>query len=290
MDDFPERPRAVTGLGALAGRYDAVLCDIWGVVHDGKRALGPAVAALRAFRAAGPVILITNAPRPREDVALLLDKMGAPRDCYDAIVTSGDVTIAMIAARIADKIHHLGPERDRGLFDEAARLAGAAPRLAPIESADYVLCTGLIDDAVETPSDYADRLAAIRARGLPMVCANPDILIHRGDAVVYCAGALARAYEKLGGAVVCVGKPYRPIYDAAFAAAGARRPGLERRRVLAIGDGVATDVKGAEDFGLDTLFIAGGIHRGDVVDGRLPPSLFAALTTPPLYWADSLTP
>jgi len=290
MDSFPERPRAVTGLGALAGRYEAVLCDIWGVVHDGKRALGPAVAALRGFRASGPVILITNAPRPRADVALLLDTMGAPRDSYDAIVTSGDVTIALIAARIGEKIHHLGPARDHGLFDEAARLAGRAPQLAPIESADYVLCTGLVDDAVETPDDYAARLAAIRLRGLPMVCANPDILIHRGADVVYCAGALAREYDKLGGEVVSIGKPHRPIYDAALAAARALRPGLERRHVLAIGDGLATDVKGAEDFGLDTFFIAGGIHRGDVIDGGLPPSLFAALKAPPLYWADSLAP
>ena len=290
MDTFLDRPRAINGLGALAGRYQAVLCDIWGVVHDGKRALGPAVAALRDFRAFGPVILITNAPRPREDVATLLDKMGAPRDSYDAIVTSGDVTIAMIAARIDEKVHHLGPERDGGLFAEAGRLAGRAPRLSGVESADYVLCTGLIDDAVEAPADYAGRLASIRARGLPMVCANPDILIHRGDAIVYCAGALAREYEKLGGAVVSIGKPHRPIYEAAFAAAQALRPGLEREQVLAIGDGIATDVKGAEDFGLDTLFIAGGIHRDDVADGRVPPSAFAALTAPPLYWADSLSP
>jgi len=290
MTIFLERPRAIPGLGALKGRYDALLCDIWGVLHDGKRALTPAVAALRAFRASGPVVLITNAPRPRADVASLLDKMGAPRDCYDIIVTSGDVTIALIAERIGQSVHHLGPERDLGLFAEAERMAGRAPRLSAMESADYVLCTGLIDDAKETPANYAERLAAMAKRKLPMVCANPDILIHRGREIVYCAGALARDYETLGGEVLWIGKPHRPIYQAAFAAASALRPGLERRRVLAVGDGIATDVQGAEDFGLDVLFIAGGIHRDDVTDGGLPPSLFAALQAPPLYWLEMLAP
>ena len=285
-----QRPRAISGLGALQGRYDALLCDIWGVVHDGKRALAPAVAALRAFRASGPVVLITNAPRPRADVALLLDTMGAPRDAYDIIVTSGDVTIALIAQRIGESVHHLGPARDLGLFDEAERMAGRAPRLVAMEAADYVLCTGLIDDAVETPADYAERLAAMARRKLPMVCANPDIIVHRGHEIVYCAGALARDYEALGGEILWIGKPHRPIYQAAFAAAGALRPGLERRRILAIGDAIATDVQGAEHFGLDALFIAGGIHRDDIIEGGLPPALFAALKAPPTYWSKALAP
>src|SRR5579863_7822121 len=141
MTTSHERPRAIPGLGALHGRYDTLLCDIWGVVHDGKRALPAAVAALRAFRESGSVVLITNAPRPRADVALLLDKIGAPRDCYDIIVTSGDVTIAQIAQRIGEAVHHLGPARDLGLFAEAERMAGRPPRFSAMESADYVLCT-----------------------------------------------------------------------------------------------------------------------------------------------------
>ncbi len=283
-------PRRNDGLAALDGGYDALLCDIWGVLHDGERVHPPAVAALRAFRRQGPVILITNAPRPADEVAMLIAKLGAPADCYDSIVTSGEVTISHVAERIDEAVFHLGPRRDLGLFERAGKLAGKAPRLTELESADYVLCTGLFNDESETPRDYASRLAAMHSRELPFICANPDVIVHRGADVIYCAGALAEEYRRLGGETTMIGKPFKPIYEAALAAARAVRPGLVKSRILAVGDGVATDLKGAEAFGLDALFIAGGIHRGDIVGDGFAPGVFKPLKSPPRFWALALTP
>ncbi len=283
-------PRPIAGLSEIASSYDALLCDIWGVVHDGLTAHPPAVAALEAFRGHGTVVLITNAPRPAADVAVLLERLGAPATCYDTIITSGEVAARLIAERIGEAVYHLGPERDRGLFAIAAAATGRQPHFASPEEADYVLCTGLFNDSVETPDDYAAQLSAIKARGLPFICANPDIVVHRGEQLVYCAGALAEAYRKLGGETVVIGKPYRAIYEAALQAARARRPDVAKAKILAIGDAVATDLKGAEAIGVDALFVVGGIHRDDVDGGRFSPEVFKSLEAPPRYWIDALKP
>jgi HAD superfamily hydrolase (TIGR01459 family) len=241
----------------LARDYDVLLCDVWGVVHNGLAAFPAACEALMRFRAAGgTAILITNAPRSGEAVARILDRLKISREAYDAITSSGDVTRGIVKARLPDSVFHLGPERDLSIF------AGLDVRLAPPESADYVVCSGLFDDTIETPESYRDLLSALRTRSLTMVCANPDVVVERGDTLVYCAGALADAYAARGGDVLYCGKPHAPIYDLALARAATLRDGkaVSRHRVLAIGDSVRTDLKGAAALGLDCMFITSGIH------------------------------
>lgn len=266
----PHRAAAVpviAGLGEIAGGYDVALCDIWGVVHNGERSFPTATEALARFRrGGGTVVLITNAPRPGGPIREQLAELRVPREAYDDIVTSGDVTLALIAGRGSAAVHHIGPPRDLSLFDSAALLSPAAPpRLASLDRADYVVCTGLFDDEHETPDDYAAPLAAMLARRLPLICANPDLVVQRGDAMIYCAGALAQRYEEMGGPAVYAGKPYAPIYARALAlASGARGGPVAARRVLAIGDAMRTDVAGAVAAGLDVLFVTNGIHGEDL--------------------------
>lgn len=253
----PNATEILPGLEA-AGDYDLILCDIWGVLHDGRRHFPAAADALTRFRArGGRVALITNAPRPHQPIRDQLDELGVPRSVFDAMATSGDVTVEMIAEKGAVPVWHIGPERDLALFDEVREITGAQPRLGALDSAEYVVCTGLFDDDVETPADYAAPLAQMRARDLPMICANPDIVVHRGSTLLYCAGALAQAYEAIGGTAAYAGKPHPPIYRRALRLAGAK-PG---DRVLAIGDAMATDMRGAAQAGVDGLFITHGIHR-----------------------------
>jgi HAD superfamily hydrolase (TIGR01459 family) len=249
----------------IAADYDVLLSDVWGVVHNGIAAHAHACDALmRARKQGATVILITNAPRQSEVVARQLDKMHVPRETYDAIVSSGDVTRAVIEARTGQSLFHLGPERDRSIY------AGLA-RLAPLESADYVVCSGLDNDDVDTPEDYRARLEAMLARKLFMVCGNPDLVVERGPRLVYCAGAIADLYAGMGGEVLFAGKPYRPIYDMALGkaqAAAGRQVALSR--VLAIGDSVRTDLTGARNIGVDFLFVTSGIHAEEL-GGREQP-------------------
>jgi HAD superfamily hydrolase (TIGR01459 family) len=251
LTDFIER------IEPLARGYDVLLCDIWGVVHNGIAAFPAACDALSRFRGAGgTVILVTNAPRASEAVVRILDRMNVSRAVYDAIVSSGDVTRRIVARRPGQRLFHLGPERDHSIFTDLD------VNLAPLETADYVVCSGLFDDTVETPGNYRDMLAAMRTRALFMVCANPDVVVERGDALVYCAGALADAYAALGGEVLYCGKPHAPIYDMALATAASLRGGRipARDRVLALGDSVRPDLKGAAAFGLDVMFVTSGLH------------------------------
>jgi HAD superfamily hydrolase (TIGR01459 family) len=251
----------------LARDYDVLLCDVWGVVHNGIAAFPAACDALMRFRAAGgAAILITNAPRSGDAVARILDRLGVPRHAYDAITSSGDVTRGIVASRRGETLFHLGPQRDLSIF------TGLEVTFAALDSADYVVCSGLFDDTTETPDSYRDMLAAMRARSLFMVCANPDIVVERGDTLVYCAGALADAYAGLGGEVLYCGKPHAPIYDVALATAAALRGGWmpERKRVLAIGDSVRTDLRGAQAFGLDYMFVTSGIHAEEYGSRETP--------------------
>jgi HAD superfamily hydrolase (TIGR01459 family) len=261
----------IENFAPLAADYDVLFCDVWGVVHNGIAAFAPACDALMRFRAGGgSTILITNAPRPGAAVVRILDRLGVPHDAYDAITSSGDVTRANVAARRGESVFHLGPQRDLPIF------TGLEVNFAPIETADYVVCSGLFDDTVETPESYRDMLALMRRRSLFMICANPDIVVERGEALVYCAGALADAYAELGGEVLYCGKPHAPIYEAALATAQALRGGaaLPRQRVLAIGDSVRTDLIGAASFGIECLFVTSGIHAEEY-GGRQSPSLDA---------------
>ena len=249
----------LTGLSEIAARYDALLCDVWGVLHNGREPYRNAVDALYRFRAeCGPVILLTNAPRPIADVEGLFKRVGVPLDCYDAILSSGalareDIERRIAAARRMLRVYHLGPDRDGGV------LGGLDIARVEVAEAEVVLCTGLCDDDTESADDYAELFQQLKARDLTMLCANPDIVVQRGDKLIWCAGALAEAYEKLGGSVIYYGKPHRPVYDASLALA-AKIAGHEIRNPLAIGDGADTDIKGANAAGIDALFVAQGIH------------------------------
>ncbi len=259
-------PQLIPGLSTLAPGYKAVLSDIWGVVHNGVAAFPEAIEALVNFRAGGGrVVLITNAPRPNGPIHAQLASLGVPRNAYDDLVTSGDVTRDRLINGSERRIFHIGPERDLALYE------GIEAEVVGESHADIIVCTGLYDDYVEVPEDYRVRLTALAARGLPLVCANPDIVVERGDQLIWCAGALARLYEELGGRVEMLGKPFPPIYDRAHAlpnaAAGRDVPYAE---ILAIGDGLPTDVRGAHTRGLDLLFVTGGIHAVDFGDPHAP--------------------
>jgi HAD superfamily hydrolase (TIGR01459 family) len=253
--------RRIRGLAELAERYEGLLCDVWGVIHNGVEVYRPAVEALERFRAErGPVILVSNAPRPRDPVEGQLASLGVPRTAYDRLVTSGDVTRATLAERPGARVFHLGPERDMPFYEGLDIAFVEAPE------AELVSCTGLFDDTCEAVEDYRPMLESLAARGLPMVCANPDIVVERGGELVYCAGALAELYQELGGEAILAGKPFKPIYDAALRAFD----GVDRSRVLAVGDALATDVRGAENAGLDAIFVTGGIHAGELGDPGAP--------------------
>jgi HAD superfamily hydrolase (TIGR01459 family) len=253
-------PPFIGHFSTIASAYDVLLCDVWGVVHNGIAATVESCDALRRFRErGGAVILITNAPRPGDVVQAFIDRLHVPRDAYDAIVSSGDVTRSLIAERSGQAVYHIGPERDLPIFD------GLATRAETVESADYVVCSGLFDDTKETPQDYSNLIARVRARGLTMICANPDMVVERGNDLVYCAGAIADLYAAAGGEVIYAGKPYRPIYEQAMAAADKVRGGSTMpARVLAVGDSVRTDLKGAAAFAIDCLFVTAGIHAEEL--------------------------
>lgn len=253
-------PAILAGFEPLSRRYDAILCDVWGVLHNGVKAYAAAGEALTRFReGGGRVVLVSNAPRPGRLVGEMLDRFGVPRTAYDGVVTSGDLTREAVEARGAEVVHHIGPERDLPLFE------GLAARLGPIEEAAYVVCSGLDDDERETAEDYRGRLERIRARGLPMICANPDIVVERGHELLPCAGAVAALYEEMGGEVYYPGKPHRPVYEAAVARAeGFLGRSVPRDRVLAIGDAIRTDVAGARAYGIDALLLARGIHAAEL--------------------------
>ncbi|ACA16686.1 HAD-superfamily hydrolase, subfamily IIA [Methylobacterium sp. 4-46] len=261
----PREVPVIDGIAELASGFDVILCDVWGVLHDGLRAHRSASEALSRFRALPGerprrVVLVSNAPRPGEAVRAQLDGFGVPREAYDGIVTSGDLTRALIEARPGAPLYHLGPERDLPIFE------GLSVRRAPPEEAAQVVCTGLFDDEVETAEDYRPVLAGLSARGLPMICANPDLVVERGARLIPCAGALAGLYEALGGEVIYAGKPHRPVYEAALAKAAAvdgAAPAAPER-VLAVGDAIRTDIAGASGFGIASVLVARGIHAEEL--------------------------
>ena len=268
-------PQLIPGLRALAGRYDALLCDVWGVIHNGVARFPDACDALVRWNAeVSPVVLISNSPRPSADVVRQLQALGVPDAAWSGFVTSGDVTREEIERRGPARIWNIAPPRDGTL------LAGLPLERVGPEEADFIVCSGPQDDETETAEDYRDRLAVAAARGIDMVCANPDRVVQRGERMIVCGGALADLYEALGGRVVMAGKPYPPIYAATLAEAE-RLAGraLNPARVLAVGDGVLTDVAGADRAGLPLLFVAAGIHAGDLLQagGGLDPGRVGAV-------------
>ena len=254
----------IPALAQIARRYDAVFCDLWGCLHNGKTPFPLAVAALQAYRAGGgKVVLLTNAPRPKPSVVAQLDAMGVPRDAWDEVVTSGDATqIALFSGQWA-RAYFIGAVKDEPFFTQfPADLSPAPLARVGIDQAQVMICTGLAHDLTETPADYALPLRQAQAAGLTMLCANPDIIVDYGDKRLYCAGALAADYEAMGGKTMYFGKPHPPIYDLArrrLAALGVRPD----PQILCIGDGISTDVQGGMAEGLDTLYVTGGISAAE---------------------------
>src|SRR6195952_5316841 len=271
--------RFVERLRDLVDGVDVVLSDIWGVVHNGLVAFPEACEALHTYRQrGGTVILITNAPRPADSVQRQLRKLGIADDTYDAIVSSGDLTRHFVADHPGMKMFWLGPERDNSIY------RGLTPVIGPLEQADYIICTGLFDDETESAEDYRAMMLQAREHKLPLICANPDIVVERGDRLIYCAGAIAELYRELGGEVVFYGKPPRPVYQRAMELAGERQHHpIELSKVLAIGDSVRTDLKGAQAFGIDCLFVTRGIHAEEFegVDQLDPASVKELFGHPP---------
>lgn len=268
---------SISGLADLAGRYDAVLSDVWGVVHNGVEAFPTAVDALSQFRAAGgKVVFITNAPRPSGPIIEMLDRLGVHRAAYDAIVSSGDATRTMIGKYRGRAIHHVGPPtEDDALYD------GLDVRRTGADEAEVVVVTDLDTDE-DTPEMYRERARLWLSRRLPMICANPDRVVEHGDKIIYCGGALGDLYAAMGGMVLMAGKPYQPIYEEAFRLAeqAAGKP-LDKSRVLAIGDSVRTDATGAAKFGVDLLFVTGSIHAAELdAFGKPDPQAIADLVAP----------
>src|SRR5262245_16830862 len=257
-------------ISGLAGSSEAWIVDIWGVMHNGARAFEAAGEACIQFRQAGGIVLLlSNAPRPFTAVVSQLDGFGVARTAYDAGVTSGDVTRTMIASWQGRPVLHIGPARDRGLFE------GFAIDFADALGAEVIVCSGLFDDTKETPQDYAALFADLVARRVPMICANPDLMVERGDTLVYCAGALAAEYAALGGEVSYAGKPHWPVYERALATINALAGrAVAKAKVLAIGDGIETDLRGAHLAGLRSVFIASAIHAPEGLNAAMLQQLF----------------
>jgi len=271
--------RFVEKLRDVVDGVEVVLSDIWGVVHDGLESFPEACAALHTYRQQGGiVILITNAPRPADSVQRQLRKLGVADETYDAIVSSGDLTRHFVADHPGKKLYWVGPERDSSIH------RGLDPVMSELDDADYIICTGLFDDETESAEDYRPMLTKALARQVPLICANPDIVVERGDRLIYCAGAIAELYRELGGEVIFYGKPHRPIYERAMALAAERRGHpVSLDRVLAIGDSVRTDLTGALGFGIDCLFVTRGIHSEEFegIDQLDPTSVKELFGHPP---------
>jgi HAD superfamily hydrolase (TIGR01459 family) len=249
-------PPRIRGLSDIASGYRYILCDAWGVLHNGLTAYRAAAEALAKARAGGAtVFVLTNAPRPKAEVVKQFDRFGVDPAAYDDIVTSGEAAREHLAARPEARAHYVGPERDRILLD------GTGLTLTSESEAELIACTGLFDDDRETPDDYVPRMRDWVARGLPFVCANPDKVVERGDRILWCAGALAERYAALGGEVVLFGKPHAPIYETALKRFALHAVGpVDPLEVLAIGDAAETDLRGADQAGIDVLFVTAGIH------------------------------
>ncbi|SDE86853.1 HAD-superfamily class IIA hydrolase, TIGR01459 [Paracoccus isoporae] len=260
--------RIIGALDEIGANYDVLFCDLWGCVHNGIEAYPAAVAALQRFRrGGGQVCLMTNAPRPAPQVESSFDRLGIPADAYDTIVTSGDAAQdALFAGAVGRRVWHLGPAKDDAFFDPPPEWADADPiARVELEDAEGIVCTGPFNEDEEAPEDYRASLMIAREMGLKLLCANPDIVVDLGERRIYCAGAIAEFYQQLGGESLYFGKPHPPIYDLAR-----RRLSLKPdARVLVIGDGIKTDIAGAQGEGLDSIFITGGLaaeHMGADVE------------------------
>ncbi|MGR3805046.1 HAD family hydrolase [Marinibacterium profundimaris] len=257
----------ISALSEVSSRYDALFVDLWGCLHDGVRALPEAVAALQSYRqGGGVVILVTNSPKPRAGVEQQIrDHFGVPDDCWDGIATSGDsARVAMFTGAIGRKVWFMGePERDLGFFEPPKLLDDPLPiERVELDEAEGIACCGPFDPLAD-PSVNRPEFLLAKTRGLKLLCANPDIVVDRGEVREWCAGALAQLYTEMGGESLYFGKPHPPIYDLARRRLTALGHDFPAQSILAIGDGIHTDIAGAMGEDLDSLFVTGGLAAAD---------------------------
>lgn len=264
--------RIIESLAEIAGDYDALFCDLWGCVHNGLAAFPEAVAVLKGFRAGGGrVVLLTNAPRPWREVAAQIEGLGVPRDAWDAIATSGDsARLAMYEGVVGTKVYFIGEDRDLGFF-APMHLVEGAPEIArvPLTEAEGIVCTGPRDPHADPAVHRGDFLYA-KTKGLKLLCANPDIVVDRGDSREWCAGALAELYTEMGGESLYFGKPHPPVYDLARRRLAEHGLSFPDNRILAVGDGIHTDIAGAMQEDIDSLFVTGGLAATETRTARQP--------------------
>ena len=266
----------ISSLSDISDQYKAVFCDLWGCLHDGITPFAEAVRALEKYKAEGGIVLLlTNSPRPKQGVIDQLRQIGVSDDLWDEIATSGDsARLALSSGLVGHKIFHLGPDRDLGFYEPGTTdlLQGLEKiERVPLDEAQGIVCTGLFNDETETPEDYRALLLEAKNRGLKFLCANPDIVVDRGSKRVYCAGALAAAYTEMGGTSLYFGKPHPPIYDLArLRLTRLTGNSIPDRKVLCIGDGIGTDIRGAMGEDIDALFITGGLAAAETKTTRHP--------------------
>ncbi len=264
--------RLITALSEIAANYDALFVDLWGCVHDGVRALPGACAALTAYRrAGGTVVLVTNSPRPRGDVERQLRHFGVPDDAWDTIATSGDsARAAMFRGAVGQRVWFIGQPQEVLFFDPINVVEDPVEiTRVNLDEAEGIVCTGPFDPMAD-PQVMRPQFLAARTRGLKLLCANPDIVVDRGGVREWCAGALARLYTEMGGTSLYFGKPHPPIYDLARRRLAALGRDVENHRILAIGDGAQTDIRGAMGEDIDSLFITGGLAAQETATSQHP--------------------
>ena len=258
--------KIINKFGQIADSYSVIFCDLWGCIHNGEKSFPKGLEALNAFRAhGGYVILLTNAPRPKKEVIKFITKLGITARFYDDVITSGDATqFCLEAGEFGHKIYHIGPARDLCFFDFKDRANNRTPvELVQLEEASSIVCTGLFNDKTEEPSDYEEIIKLGIKNNLPLLCANPDIQVDYGHQRLWCAGAIAASYSKAGGKSIYFGKPHKPIYDLAITKLQKVNPSIIKSKIICVGDGILTDILGGASYGLDTLFVAGGLSSKD---------------------------
>ena len=263
----------ITALADVSDRYDALFVDLWGCVHDGVRALPGAVAALQAYRArGGTVVLVTNSPKPRAGVRVQLGQFCVPEDAWDTIATSGDsARSAMFQGAVGQKVHFMGDwDRDEGFFEPLKMLENPTDiQIVPLDQAEGIVCCGPMDPMAD-PSVNRPQFLYAKQMGMKLLCANPDIVVDRGETREWCAGALARLYTEMGGESLYFGKPHPPIYDLARRRLAALGKDVPNASILAVGDGAQTDILGAMGEDIDSLFISGGLAAAETKTTHQP--------------------
>lgn len=271
--------RIIESLGEIAEDYDVLFCDLWGCLHDGRRAMPEAVAALRAFRATGKtVVLLTNAPRPRASVETQIARFGVPEDSWDTIATSGDsARAAMFRGAVGRRVWFMGQAFDEPFFSPLKMIADPVPiERVSFEEAEGIVCCGPFDP-LAPPEALLPELRAAQARSLPLLNANPDLMVDRGEVREWCGGAVAALYARIGGTVLSFGKPHPPVYALARERLAELGRTVEDARILAVGDGIGTDIAGAAQDGIDSLFVTGGLAAAETRTMRQPePGALAA--------------